>query len=87
MLSLKLLVSAALVVLLGVAAVTLWPDVGAILAVGAVVLFATGVVAANRWADRRSRDEGEPDTRDDPVHGLVAQREREHLTDQTPIAQ
>lgn len=61
-LSSRLIVSTALLVLLVFAAVTLWPDVGAILAFGAVVLFATGVIAANRWADRRSRDEAEPGT-------------------------
>jgi hypothetical protein len=35
------------------AAVALWPDVGAVLTLGAVVLLAAGVIAANRWADRR----------------------------------
>jgi hypothetical protein len=51
-----------LLALLVIAAVALWPDVGAVLTLGAAVLLAASVIAANRWADRRRREDTEAGT-------------------------
>jgi hypothetical protein len=56
------LVVVALLALFVVAAVALWPDAGAVLTLGAAVLLGTGVFVANRWANRRQRDEAAAST-------------------------
>jgi hypothetical protein len=53
----KLVAGTTLLPLLVIAAVALWPDVGAVLTLGAAVLLAASVIAANRWADRRRRED------------------------------
>jgi drug/metabolite transporter (DMT)-like permease len=59
----KLVAGTTLLALLVIAAVVLWPDVGAVLALGAAVLLAASVIAANRWADRRRREDTEAGTK------------------------
>jgi hypothetical protein len=58
----RLVVTTALLALLVLAAGALWPDVGAVLTLGAAVLLAAGVIAAKRWADRRRREDTEAGT-------------------------
>jgi hypothetical protein len=58
----KLVAGTTLLALLVIAAAVLWPDVGAVLTLGAAVLLAASVIAANRWADRRRREDTEAGT-------------------------
>jgi hypothetical protein len=58
----KLVAGTTLLALLVIAAAVLWPDVGAVLTLGAALLLAAGVIAANRWADRRRREDTEAGT-------------------------
>jgi hypothetical protein len=58
----KLVAGTTLLALLVIAAVELWPDVGAVLTLGAAVLLTAGVIAANRWADRRRREDTDAGT-------------------------
>jgi hypothetical protein len=56
------LVAVALLALFVAGTVLLWPDAGAILTLAAVAALGTGVIAANRWVNRRQRDEAETST-------------------------
>jgi Ni/Co efflux regulator RcnB len=56
------LVVAALLTLFVAAAVALSPDTEAVLTLEAAVLLGTRVLVANRWANRRQREEAETST-------------------------